>query len=330
MTEPPHFIDIDDVSPNELRAILSRARAAREQVGPSVLDGLTIGLLFEQPSTRTRVSFEAGIARMGGDAVFLASDDLQLGRGEPIADTARALSGYLDGIAARMVSHDRLLELAAFASVPVVNALTDVAHPCQTLADLMTIEAHCGGFDGVSATWIGDGNNVASSFTVGCAMLGVDCTVATPAGHALPDAVVERAASFGGEPALTDDPIAAVEGADVLYTDVWVSMSDTGDRAEKVADFDGFQVNRELLAHAPPEAAVMHCLPAHRGEEITDAVMADDRALIWTQAENRMYAQQGLLSHLLGGHQTAASVGLADSFQDVLPTDDRPSSGASG
>jgi len=294
-----NLIDIDDFDVPQLYRVLDTAAAlkAGERDPPTRLAGKSLGMLFERPSTRTRVSFEVGMTQLGGHAVFLGTDDIQLGRGEPVKDTARALSGYVDAVMARVKSHDSMLELAEYADVPVINGLTSRAHPAQTVADLLTIREHCG-FEDATVAWVGDGNNVASSFLVGAAMVGLDVRAATPAGYEFREETLERAREFDGEVTTTRDPITAVEGADVVYTDVWVSMGEEERRAEKVADFAGFQVNEELLAHAP-DAAVMHCLPAHRGEEITDDVMESDRELIWAQAENRLHGQKGLLVELL-------------------------------
>jgi ornithine carbamoyltransferase len=298
MTEPHHILDVDDLSPAELERVLDVAAAMKaEEESEPRLPRASMALLFEKPSTRTRVSFETAMTDLGGDAVFLGPDDTQLDRGEPIRDTARTLAGYTDVVAARLFSHADLEELAAYSSVPVVNALTDRAHPCQTLADLLTIRETLGGFDGRVA-WVGDGNNVAQSFVVGCALVGLDLVVATPPGYGIDEAVLDRAADLGGRPEITTDPEAAVAGADAVYTDVWVSMGQEERRAEKLAAFDGFQVNADLLGDG--DARVLHCLPAHRGEEITEAVLESDRALVWRQAENRLHAQKGLLVELLG------------------------------
>ena len=303
MSTPQHFLTVDALTPNELEAILEEARLRKTQpVAPDEEPPLlrqSLGMLFEKPSTRTRVSFETGMTELGGHAVFLGPDDTQLDRGEPLRDTARALSGYVDAIMARVFDHDNLAELAEYATVPVINGLSDNAHPCQTLADLLTISDHFGGFDDVSVAWVGDGNNVARSFVVGAAMCGIDVTVATPEGYDLGDDVIERAGTYGDEPTIVADPTDAVSMADVIYTDVWVSMGQEAEREEKLAAFDGFQINSDLLEHAPKNASVMHCLPAHRGEEITDEVLESDRALVWEQAENRLHAQKGLLCYLL-------------------------------
>ena len=297
-SEVRHFLDVDDLTREELHEVLDlatevktdyAARGAGDQFA-----GRTLGMLFQKPSTRTRVSFETGMTQLGGHAIFLGESDIQLGRGEPLRDTSRALSRYVDLLMARVFKHVNAVELARYASVPVINGLTDDAHPCQTLADLLTIREREGGFDGVSAAWIGDGNNVAQSFVLGCALTDIELTVATPAGYGIDEEVVERARELGGNLTFTTDPIEAATGADVVYTDVWVSMGQEDERDVRAEAFAGFQLNRELLAHAP-DAAVMHCLPAHRGDELTDAVIEGDRSIVWDQAENRLHAQKGLL-----------------------------------
>ncbi|WP_290812578.1 ornithine carbamoyltransferase [Halovivax sp.] len=293
-----HFLDVDDLTSAELAAVLDVATEFKADHAENGVhdrfDGRTLGMIFQKPSTRTRVSFETGMTQLGGHAIFLGESDIQLGHGEPLRDTSRALSRYVDALMARVFKHANAVELARYADVPVINGLTDDAHPCQTLADLLTIRERHGGFEGVSAAWVGDGNNVAQSFVLGCALTEVDLTVATPAGYGIDDPVVERARELGGDPTVTTDPVEAVTDADVVYTDVWVSMGQEDERDVRMQDFEGFQVNRELLAHAP-EASVMHCLPAHRGEEITDDVLERDRAIVWDQAANRLHAQKGLL-----------------------------------
>ncbi len=297
---PRDVLDVDDLG-ERLEAVLDQAAELKRAHGADepyrLLADKTLAMLFEKPSTRTRVSFETGMTRLGGHAIMMSPEHTQLGRGEPIKDTARALSGYVDGIMARVADHGELSELAEYATVPVINGLSDDAHPAQTLADLLTIREAFGGFD-VSAAWVGGGNNVCSSFALGCAMVGIDLTVATPADYALPEDVLARAEALGGRPATTTDPDEAVDGADVVYTDVWVNMGQEAEREERLAAFSDYQVNADLLAGT--DARVMHCLPAHRGEEITDDVIESDRALIWQQAENRMHAQNGLLVELLG------------------------------
>ncbi|WP_311170455.1 ornithine carbamoyltransferase [Halobellus ordinarius] len=297
MLQTDHFLDIDDLATDELHAVLDRAAAIKAGEDGARLPEQTLGMLFEKPSTRTRISFETGMTQLGGHAIFLGPDDIQLGHGEPLSDTSRVLSRYVDVVMARLFDHEDLLELAEYADVPIVNGLTDDAHPCQTLADLLTIRETFDGFDGVQAAWVGDGNNVGQSFVIGAAMVGLDLTVATPEGYGMDDAVIEQAAELGHEPTVVDDPTEAVADADVVYTDVWISMGQEDQREEKLAAFEGYQVNEDLLEGS--EASVMHCLPAHRGEEITDAVMESDRVLVWDQAENRLHAQKGLLVELL-------------------------------
>ena len=303
-TESPatHFLDVDDLSGEDLAAVFSTAaelKAAHRRGESHVrLPNRSLAMLFEKPSTRTRVSFEAGMTQLGGHAVFLGPDVTHLDHGEPVADTARALSGYVDAIMARVFDHDALEAMADHASVPVINGLSDDAHPCQTLADLFTVYEQFGGFEDLEVAWVGDGNTVAQSFAVGAAMAGLDLTMATPEGYEPDEDVLARAAEHGNPPEVVHDPEAAVEGADVVYTDVWVSMGQEDERDEKLADFAGFQVNDDLLASAP-DAKVMHCLPAHRGEEVTAEVLESDRTIVWQQAENRMHTQKALLVHVL-------------------------------
>ncbi|WP_255198358.1 ornithine carbamoyltransferase [Halorarius litoreus] len=292
-----HFTDIDDLSRDDLADVLTRATDLKERTqrgkAHPVLAGQSLAMIFEKPSTRTRISFETGMTQLGGHALFLGPEDIHLGHGEPIRDTARVLSRYVDVVMARVFDHADVTGLAEYATIPVVNGLTDDAHPCQTLADLLTIQETFGDFD-VDVAWVGDGNNVCQSFVRGAAMTGIDLTVATPAGYEPDDETMDRAAELGDAPEVTNDPEAAVADADVVYTDVWVSMGQEDERAEKLEAFDGFQLNSELLSGQK----VMHCLPAHRGEEITDDVLESDDALVWDQAENRLHAQKGLLTFL--------------------------------
>jgi len=297
MLETDHFLDIDDLTTDELETVIDRAAAIKAGEDDVTLPDQTLGMLFEKPSTRTRISFETGMTQLGGHAIFLGPEDIQLGHGEPLSDTSRVLSRYVDAVMARLFDHEDLVEIAEYSDVPVVNGLTDDAHPCQTLADLLTIEEAFGGFDDVEVAWVGDGNNVGQSFVIGAAMVGLDLMIATPADYGMDDDVLEQAADLGHEPTIVDDPKDAVDDADVVYTDVWISMGQEDQRHEKLAAFDGYQVNERLLADS--DAQVMHCLPAHRGEEITDDVLESDRALVWDQAENRLHAQKGLLVELL-------------------------------
>ncbi|AGB36033.1 ornithine carbamoyltransferase [Natronococcus occultus] len=302
MSEPRHFLEIDDLSREELTAVLDRAETYKHAQANGEdhddLAGQTLGMIFQKPSTRTRVSFETGMTQLGGHAIFLGADDIQLGRGEPLKDTSRTLSRYVDIVMARLFKHDNVEVLAEHSSVPIVNGLTDDAHPCQTLADLLTIREETGGFEDVSAAWVGDGNNVAQSFVIGAALAGIDLTVATPDGYGIDDDVLERARELGGDLTTTTEPTAAVADADVVYTDVWISMGQEDERDVRMDAFEGFQVNADLLEDAPG-ASVMHCLPAHRGEEITDEVIESDRSIVFDQAENRLHAQKALLSWLL-------------------------------
>ena len=290
-----NFLDVDDLTTDELATVLDRAagiKADYRETGPSdLLDGRTLGMVFEKPSTRTRVSFETGMTQLGGHAVFLGPDDIGLHGREPVRDIARALGRYVDVVMARVYDHADVVELGAYAGVPVINALTDDAHPCQTLADLLTIREH---FTDPTVAWVGDGNNVCQSFVLGAAMEGLDLTVATPEGYGVDDDVLDRAAQVGTPPETTHNPEAAVADADVVYTDVWVSMGQEDEREQKLAEFDGFQVTTDLLG----DRALMHCLPAHRGEEVTDDAIESENAIVWDQAENRLHAQKGLLAWL--------------------------------
>lgn len=295
------FLDIDDLTTDELHAVLDRAADLKADLAASGPGGTekpladqTLAMIFEKPSTRTRVSFETGMTQLGGHAIFLGPDDIHLGHGEPVKDTARAVSRYADFLMARVFDHADVVELAEFASVPVINALSDAAHPCQTLGDLLTIREEVG-FD-ASVAWVGDGNNVAQSFALGAAMVGLDLTVATPEGYGLDDGVMRRAAGLGSVPETTHDPDAAIADADVVYTDVWVSMGEEDEREQKLRDFEGFQLTPDRLGDRP----LLHCLPAHRGEEVTNAAIESENALVWEQAENRMHAQKGLLAWLAG------------------------------
>jgi ornithine carbamoyltransferase len=286
------LVDIDDLTTDELHAVLELAADIKsgDADQPRPLADQTLAMIFEKPSTRTRVSFETGLTQLGGHAIFLGPEDIHLGHGEPIKDTARAVSRYTDFIMASVFDHADVVELAEYATVPVINGLTDDAHPCQTLADLLTIREQFGSFD-VDVAWVGDGNNVCQSFVLGAAMTDIDLTVATPEGYGIDEGVRKRALGLDNAPEETTDPDEAIEGADIVYTDVWVSMGQEDEREQKLRDFDGFQLTPDRVGDRP----VMHCLPAHRGEEVTDDLLESDNAIIWDQAENRMHAQNGLL-----------------------------------
>lgn len=296
-----HFLTMDAISSDELASLLDRAAALKaDRKASSALAGLSVGMIFEKPSTRTRVSFEVGIAELGGTPLPLSAAELQLGRGETIEDTARVLSRYLHALVVRTYEQEKLERLAAAGSIPIINALSDLEHPCQTLADLLTIRERFGALEGRRVAYVGDGNNVVHSLMVGCALVGATCVVATPAGYAPDAAMVHRAMDLGGTIELTQDPAVAVDGADVLYTDVWASMGQESEAAEREAVFAPFQVNEELVAKAPAHVQVLHCLPAHRGHEITDGVVDGPNADVWNQAENRLHVQKALLEWLLG------------------------------
>lgn len=291
-----HFLTIDDLTPEQLASVLDDAaalkRAQADGIPHTALAGRTLAMLFEKPSTRTRVSFEVGMTQLGGNAIFLGKDDIQLGRGEPVADTARVLGRYADAVMARVFDHGDLETLAANSAAPVVNGLTDDAHPAQTLADLLTLREVVG--ETGTVAWVGDANNVGASFLVGAAMMGYDVRAATPDGYGFDDSVVARAESYG-DVSVGHDPEAATAGADVVYTDVWVSMGDEDERASRLDAFEGFQVDETLLG----DATFMHCLPVHRGEEVTASVVDGPNSVVWQQAENRLHAQKALLVELV-------------------------------
>ena len=301
------FLSLLDYTTEDLQYFLEVAdylKAEHKAGRPTpYLQGKTMGLIFEKSSTRTRVSFEAGIYYLGGQGLFLSSNDLQIGRGEPIKDTARVLSRFLNGLMIRTFSHDIVLELAQYADIPVINGLTDLLHPCQVLADLQTIREHKGKLAGLKLAFIGDGNNMAHSLMNGGARMGMHVAVACPDGYQPDAAVLARAQAAakesGGSVAVLADPMEAAAGADVIYTDVWASMGQEAEKAEREKIFGGvYQVNDELMAAANPGAMVLHCLPAHRGEEITEAVF-EAHPEIFDEAENRLYAQMAVMALLL-------------------------------
>jgi ornithine carbamoyltransferase len=304
LAAPRHFLEIMDHDAPTLRRMLDlAAQAKRGAIAGKPLAGKTVALIFEKPSTRTRVSFEVGIHQLGGQAIVLSSRDMQLGRGETPADTARVLSRYVDAIMLRTNDVAKIRELAHHATVPVINGLTDVSHPCQIMADVMTFEEHRGAIAGQTIAWTGDGNNVAQSFLQAAARFSFRLRLATPPELAPPAALVEWARREGAEIELTADPIAAVRGARCVVTDTWVSMSDEKPDAATISRHNllaPYQLNAALLRHAAPDAIVMHCLPAHRGEEITDEVMDGPQSVVFDEAENRLHAQKGVLLWALG------------------------------
>jgi ornithine carbamoyltransferase len=274
---------------------LKRLQQAREE--HHLLPGRTLGMIFQKPSTRTRVSFEVGIYQLGGTGLYLSAGDLQLGRGETIKDTAVVLSRFLDAIMIRTFAQSDVEELADNASIPVINGLTDSAHPCQALADVMTIRERLGRLEGLKVVYLGDGNNVCASLMVACAQLGMEFVAATPPGYGPDEEVVRIARDAGpGGVELSDDPRAAVEGADILYTDVWTSMGQEAERKQRLQDLAGFGIDADLVKHAGDNAIVLHCLPAHYGEEITEDVLYGPQSAVWDQAENRLHAQKALMA----------------------------------
>jgi ornithine carbamoyltransferase len=292
--EKRDFLTGEELGGFELGRLLDRAAelkaGRRDRLGADSLAGRSIALVFERPSTRTRISFEVGVAELGATPIVLRGDELQLSRGESIGDTARVLSRFVDAIVIRSGSHEAVAELAAAATVPVVNALTPLHHPCQALADLLTLRERRGDLAGLRLTYVGDGNNVARSLTIAAELADVEVVVAAPAGYQLEQ---------GHGAKLTADPRDAAAGADAIYTDVWVSMGDEAEAARRRADLAPFRIDADLLASAKEEAIVLHCLPAHPGEEITAEVLYGERSAVWDQAENRLHTQKALLEMLL-------------------------------
>ena len=302
------FVSMRDVREDlvgllELAASIKNRTKAGEPYEP--LRGRSLAMIFEKSSTRTRVSFEVGMTQLGGHALFLNPNDLQLGRGETIADTARVLSRYVDGIMYRAFKHEHVRELARNATVPVINGLDDREHPCQTVSDLFTIQERKGHLKGLKLAYVGDGNNVCNSLLLGSAMVGMDTTAACPAGYEPDPELLREARQIAKDrDAAIDvvhDALSAVRGADVVYTDVWVSMGQEREKEEREKVFRPYQINAKLLDHAKPDAVVMHCLPAHRGQEITDEVIDGPRSIVFDQAENRLHAQKAILARFLAG-----------------------------
>jgi ornithine carbamoyltransferase len=306
MTQPRHLRTLRDLRSDGVRKVLERAHELKRIRGtpahPEPLKGKSVAILLEKASTRTRISFEVGIAELGGRPLTIIARDTQLGRGEPLPDTARMLSRYVHAVAYRTFGHDRIERLAAEASIPVINALSDKFHPCQILADLMTIEEHVRTpLEAVRVAWVGDGNNMSNSWIVASALLGFEVRVACPRGYEPALDVLEWAQGDGGlgTVLVTDDPAQAVDGAAVVTTDVWTSMGQEEETHERVAAFEGFQVTSELMAKASPQAIFLHCLPAHRGEEVTAEVIDGPASCVWDEAENRLHTQKAILELLL-------------------------------
>ena len=303
-----HLVSAFDLTVNEVWDILSLAgRLKREKevgVPHRLLEGKVLGMIFAKSSTRTRVSFETGMVQLGGHAIFLNSNDIQLGRGESIADTARVLSRYVDGIMIRTFSHQDVVDLAAYGTLPVINGLTDLMHPCQALADIFTLEEIFGRLDGLKLAYVGDGNNVAHSLLHVCAKLGIHVSVASPEGYACDPEMVAQARQdaekSGAHIHITTDPAEAVTDARAVYTDTWVSMGQEADKAERVRIFEPYRVDAKLFSLAAPDAVFLHCLPAYRGYEVTEEVMDGSRSVVFQEAENRLHVQKAIMTMLMG------------------------------
>jgi len=297
------FLELDDVTPAELATILDAAARwkAAPSTAPRLLAGAGAALLFEKPSARTRTSTEMAVIGLGGHPIYLRGEEVGLGVREPVADVARTLAGYCAVIAARVFDHATLEVMEASVDVPVVNLLSDRAHPCQAVADLLTLQELLGSLDGRRVVYVGDGNNVAASLAYGAALSGVELTVASPPGYELDELVVERARNLGGAIELLADPFEAVRDADAVYTDVWTSMGQEDESVARRAAFAGYGVDDTLMSAAGPGAWFLHCLPAHRGEEVAASVIDGPRSAVWRQAENRLHAARAVLASVLGG-----------------------------
>ena len=299
-----HLLKLADLDKGDILDILNLADQLKYENQHGIehhhLKGKTLGMIFQKSSTRTRVSFETGMYQLGGQALFLSNRDLQIGRGEPVQDTARVLSRYLDGIMIRTFAQKEVEDLAEYGSIPIINGLTDYCHPCQVLADLMTIREYKKSFDGLKFCFIGDGNNMANSLIVGAISMGMECAIACPKDYQ-PDAQIMAWAKENGTFTCSEDILACAKDADVVYTDVWASMGQEEEKAEREKIFKNYQINDEVMAAAKPDAMVLHCLPAHRGEEISTAVFEGHADEIFDEAENRLHVQKAVLVILLGG-----------------------------
>jgi ornithine carbamoyltransferase len=299
------FLTLADYSSEEILTILDTAielkQMKKNNIPTPYLQGKTLAMIFQKSSTRTRVSFEVGMYQLGGQALFLSSKDIQLGRGETVADTARVLSRFVDGIMIRTYAQSDVEELAEYATVPVINGLTDLTHPCQILADLMTIKEHKGQLAGLKLAYIGDGNNITHSLLLGCSKVGMHISVASPVGYQPKQMIVEKAmqTANGTKVEITDDPVVAITDADVVVTDVWASMGQEEEAAERMKVFTPYQVNSQLVSHAKPDFIFLHCLPAHRGEEVTAEVIDGPHSVVWDEAENRLHAQKAVMALLM-------------------------------
>ena len=305
--EQKDFLTLSNVTNKQIQQLLDLARSIKEKLAVgeeyAPLKGKTLAMIFEKSSTRTRVSFEVGMLQLGGHALFLTDKDLQIGRGETIGDTAQVLSEYVNGIMIRTFEHDKVEELAHYASIPVINGLTDMFHPCQALADLLTILEIKGKLSGLKLAYIGDGNNMAYSLMHACALTGIDFSIASPKGYELNNALVEEAIKMannqGSVIEVVNDPFVAIKNADIIYGDVWTSMGQETENEKRLKDFSGFQVDSDILVAAKEDYIYMHCLPAHRGEEVTAEVIDGPHSVVFHQAGNRLHAQKALLVDLL-------------------------------
>jgi ornithine carbamoyltransferase len=297
------FISILDVTSDELKKILSDAIRLKQQrakgITHHVLRGKSLAMIFEKSSTRTHISFEVGMNELGGNALFLSTRDLQIGRGEEIRDTARVASRYVSAVMIRAYQHSTIEEFARFATIPVINGLSDREHPCQLLADIMTIKEHFKDMKGLRVAWVGDGNNVCNSLILSSALTGMEISVASPKGYVPSEKILSHAKKIGGTVRLTRSPDDAVRDSDVIVTDTWISMGEENERQERLMAFKGYTVDEHLLKLASPDAKVLHCLPAHRGEEISNGVIDGNQSLVWDEAENRLHVQKALLIKLL-------------------------------
>ena len=300
------ILTLSDLTKEDFDLLFERAAELKKRFKNGITDrtlgGKTLGLIFEKPSTRTRVSFEAAMAQLGGTPIFISAKDTQIARNEPVRDTARVLSRYLDGLAIRTYSQELLDEFAEFTTIPVINALTDLFHPCQVLSDIMTVIEYKGGYEDIKIAWVGDGNNVAHSWINAAAVLDLNLILACPDGYSPDRSIMERALDRSvGKIVLTTDPLEAVNNADVVYTDVWASMGQEGELDDRKRVFEPFQINKMLLKNAAENAIVMHCLPAHRGEEIHEDVLEGPNSVVWDQSENKLHMHKAILDVLLRG-----------------------------
>lgn len=303
-----HLLSLHDLTTDEVSDILKLAEKLKKQLKSGtkheLLKGKTLGMIFTKSSTRTRVSFEVGMYQLGGYPLFLSSNDIQLGRGETVYDTAQVLSRYIDGIMIRTFKQSDVEDLAKYGSIPVINGLTDLMHPCQILADLLTVYEHKGTLKGLKMAYVGDGNNIAHSLLHGCAKVGMDIAVATPGSYKCDEAMVaeaiEDSKETGSRILLTEDPVEAVKDADVIYTDTWVSMGQESEKAERLKVFMPYQVNSQLMSYAKQDAIFLHCLPAYRGYEVTEDIIDGPQSVIFDEAENRLHAQKAVMALTMG------------------------------